>query len=87
MSAKRASTRDLEKITLGTFYSPDEKSRARAELKHRRVMSGMSATAKAELRDMRAQLRDFPGDEPEPTGRFDRITEDERHAIARELNL
>lgn len=40
-----------------------------------------------EIRDMRAQMRRNPGDEPEPTGRFNRMTPGERYYIACKLGL
>lgn len=46
------------------------------------------AIVRDELRDMRAQMRRNPHDEPEPTAsRFDRMTPAERYYIARELGL
>ena len=44
----------------------------------------LSEAAKAELEHMYEQVRSYPDDEAEPTGRFDKLPENERHYIMEE---
>lgn len=52
-----------------------------------RVRANPRQMVRDELSDMLAQLRQNPGDEPEPTSRFDHLTAAERYYIAEVLAL